>query len=141
MTSCFEVAMDLNEAGYLKSEDIDTATSVLVETLIAMGIIKERSRAVQDKAVEEEIYEAAEHAAAADDARADFEEEIAHAEIMFEAKERKELHEKIIAEADTVIDDNVHTATAALVDRGLIHPSNTEKVTRIIARSWASIDS
>ncbi|MFN2138524.1 MAG: hypothetical protein ACK2UK_21385 [Candidatus Promineifilaceae bacterium] len=141
MTSCFEVAMDLNEAGFLKGDDIETATTVLVQTLIAMGIIKERTEAVQRKAVEEEIYGAAEQEAAANDARADFEQEIRNAEIMFEAQERKTQHEKTIAEAEVVIDENVHTATAALVDHGLINPSNADAVTRIIARSWASIDS
>ena len=141
MTSCFEVAMDLADAGYVKPEDVNETTTVLVETLLALGVIKERSRAVEDKAAKEEIYTAAEYAAAADEAMGNFEDELRQAEIMIEAKEHNEKDEAIIKEADEVIDQNVHTATSALVENGLVKSADVDQVVRIIARSWASIDS
>jgi hypothetical protein len=141
MTSCFEVAMELTDAGYLEPEKLNDATTVLVETLLAMGVIKERSRAVQDKGTNEDIYEAATYAAASSEAMADFESEIREAEIMLEAKERREREEEIIAEAEVVINNDVRKATAALVDKGFVKENDADGVSSIIARSWAFIDS
>jgi hypothetical protein len=138
MASCFEVAMALTEAGYIQDKDLDSVTTILVETLLATGTIKERSRAVEDKAVDEEIYSAAEYAAAAEDARGNYEDEIRQAEIMLEAKERQMAHEAIIIEADEVIKENARLATASLVEKGFVDSASADQAKRLISQAWSS---
>lgn len=138
MASCFEVAMALTEAGYIEGKDLDSVTTILVETLLATGTIKERSRAVEDKVGDEELYTAAEFAAAADDARGNYEDEIRHAEIMLEAKERQIAHETIIIEADEVIKENARLATESLVEKGLVADANSGQIMDLIAQAWSS---
>ncbi len=138
MASCFEVAMALLDAGYVQDRDIDVVTTVLVETLLATGTIKERSRAVEDKAREEEIYTAAEFVAGADDAVGDFEDEIRQAETMLESKKRQMFNEEIIIEADEVIRENARLATATLVDKDLVSGADAGQVNQLIAQAWAS---
>jgi hypothetical protein len=138
MASCFEVAMALTEAGYVQDTDLDSVTTILVETLLATGTIKERSRAVEDKAVDEEVYTTAEYVAAADDARGDYEDEIRQAEIMLEAKERQMAHEAIIIEADEVIKKNARLATESLVEKGLVDGASADQIKDLIAQVWSS---
>lgn len=140
MASCFEVAMALTEGGFIQDKDLDTVTTILVETLLATGTIKERSRAVEDKSIEEEIYTAAEYAAAADDAMGDFTDEIRQAEIMLDARERQMSHEEIIIEADEVISENARLATATLLEKGLLDNTNADQVRQLIAQAWASTE-
>lgn len=138
MASCFEVAIALTEAGFIQDKDLDAVTTVLVETLLATGTIKERSRAVEDKTVNEEIYTTAEYAAAADDAMGNYEDEIRQAEIMLEAKERQMSHEEIIIEADGVINENARLATATLVEKGLIDGASAGQIKQLVAQAWSS---
>ncbi len=141
MTSCFEVAMALTEEGYVSSDDLDDATTVLVQTLLATGVIKERSRAVEEKEIEEEIYTSATYTAAAQEARANFEEEIRQAEIMIEAQERKLSNEKIIVAADEVIAESARLAAETLVEKGLVDSGDSEDVRKLVAELWASTSS
>ena len=140
MASCFEVAMALTESGFVQGKDLDAVTTILVETLLATGTIKERSRAVEEKSVEEEIYTAAEYTAGADDAMGDFEDEIRQAEIMLDARERQMSHKEIIIEADAVIGENARLATATLVDKGLVDNTNADQVRELIAQAWTSTE-
>lgn len=138
MASCFEVAMALTEAGFVQDKDLDLVTTILVDTLLATGTIKERSRAVENKAADEEIYAAAEYVAAAEDARGNYDDEIRQAEIMLEAKERQMAHEAIIFEADEVIKENARLATEALVERGLVKDAGADQARKLIAQAWSS---
>lgn len=137
MASCFEVAMALLESGDIEDKNLDEVTTVLVETLLATGTIKERSRAVEEHDKEEEIYKAAEDRAAADDARADFEDTIRQAEIMLDARDQQLRHKKVIIEADDVIAENARLATAALVEKSLIDSAKADQVRQLIAEAWA----
>ena len=138
MASCFEVAMALIDGGYIGDDDLDTVTTVLVETLLATGTIQERSRAVQDKAADEDMYTAAEYDAAADDAMGNYEDEIRQAEIMLDARERQISHEQIIIEADEVIQENAMLATATLLEKGLVDSEQADQVRQLIASAWSS---
>jgi hypothetical protein len=138
MASCFEVAMALAEAGYIEDKDFDSVTTILVETLLATGTIKERSRAVEDKSTDEEIYTAAEYVAAADDATADYEDLNRQAEIMLEAKERQLAHEKIIIEADEIIKENARLATETLVEKDMIDSAKASQVRALVTKAWSS---
>jgi predicted secreted acid phosphatase len=138
MASCFEVAMALTEAGYIQDKDLDSVTTILVETLLATGTIKERSQAVEDRAVDEEIYAAAEYAAAAEDARGNYDDEIHQAEIMLEAKERQMAHEAIIIDADEVIKENARLAIETLVEKGLVKDASADRAEKLIAQAWSS---
>jgi len=138
MASCFEVAMALIDGGFIRDDDLDSVTTILVETLLATGTIKERTRAVEDKTVDEEVYTAAEYVAGADDATADFEDLNRQAEIMLEAKERQLAHEKIIIKADEVIKKNASMATQSLVEQGFIEGSKADRVEKLIAQAWSS---
>jgi hypothetical protein len=140
MASCFEVSMALAEGGFIQGEDLDAVTTILVETLLATGTIKERSQAVEDKSIEDEIYTAAEYTAAANDAVGDFEDEIRQAEIMLDARERKMSHEEIIIEADALIGENARLATATLVEKGLADNTNADQVRELIAQAWTSTE-
>jgi hypothetical protein len=138
MASCFEVAMALTEAGFVQDKDLDLVTTILVDTLLATGTIKERSRAVENKAADEEIYAAAEYVAAAEDARGNYDDEIRQAEIMLEAKERQMAHEAIIIEADEVIKENARLASGTLVEKGLVDSASADQVRKLIAQAWSS---
>ena len=138
MASCFEVAIALTEAGFIQDKDLDAVTTILVETLLATGTIKERSRAVEDKAVDEEIYTTAEYAAAADDAVGNYEDEIRQAEIMLEAKERQMSHEEIIIGANEVINENARLATETLKEKGFIDGTSADQTKQLIAQAWSS---
>ena len=138
MASCFEVAMALTEAGYIQDKDLDSVTTILVETLLATGTIKERSRAVEEKAADDEIYTAAEYAAAAEDARGNYDDEIRQAEIMLEAKERQMAHEAIIIEADEVIKENARLATETLLEKGFVDSASADQVKHLITQAWSS---
>ncbi len=138
MASCFEVAMALIDAEYIEDDDLDSVTTVLVETLLATGTIRERSRAVQDRAADEDMYTAAEYDAAADDAMGNYEDEIRQAKIMLDAREREIMHEQIIIEADEVIQENAMLATATLLEKGLVDSEKADQVRQLIARAWAS---
>ncbi len=138
MASCFEVAMALADAGYIKGGDLEPVTTILVETLLATGAIKERSRAVEDKSVDEEIYTAAQYTAAADEAMGEFEDQIEQAEIMLEAKERQISHEEVIMEADELISENARLATTTLLQKGMVDSEKSGQVSRLITQAWAS---
>ena len=138
MASCFEVALALIDAGYIGDDDLDSVTTVLVETLLATGTIQERSRAVQDKAADEDMYTAAEYGAAAADAMGNYEDEIRQAELMLDARERQISHEQIIMEADEVIQENATLATATLLEKELVDSEKADQVRQLIARAWSS---
>jgi hypothetical protein len=138
MASCFEVALALAEAGYVSDNELNEVTTVLVETLLATGTIKERSRAVEDKTNIEELYKAAEYTAAADEAMGNFEDEINQAEIMLEAKARQLFNEEVIITADEVIAQNAQLATTTLVEKGFVNSADRDKVVKLIAMEWSS---
>ena len=138
MASCFEVAMTLMDAEYIQGDDLDAVTTVLVETLLATGTSKERTRAAEDKSRDEDLYTAAEYAAAADDAMGNFEDEIRQAEIMIEARERQLANEQVIIEADSVIKENARLAADSLIEKGLVHGATAGEVRNLIARAWSA---
>ena len=140
MASCFEVALALTEAGYVSDDSLNEVTTILVETLLATGTIKERSRAVEDKANIDELYKAAEYAAAADDAMGNFEDEISQAEIMLDARARQLFNEEVIMTADEIITQNAQMATATLVEEGFVSNADKEQVVNLISEAWSSND-
>lgn len=138
MASCFEVALALTEAGYVRDEQLDEVTTILVETLLATGTIKERSKAVEEKTNIEEVYKAAEYTAAADEAMGDFEDQISQAEIMLEARARQLFNEEVIMTADEIIAQNAQIATASLSEKGFVSDADKKKVLELIAKEWSS---
>ena len=138
MASCFEVSLALTEAGYVRDEQLDEVTTILVETLLATGTIKERSKAVEEKTNIEEVYKAAEYTAAADEAMGDFEDQISQAEIMLEARARQLFNEEVIMTADEIIAQNAQIATASLSEKGFVSDADKKKVLELIAKEWSS---
>jgi hypothetical protein len=137
MSTHFELAQALANAGYVSDADIQAAADVLTDALIIEAAEEVEAEAMDDYNKQEDLIAKVANWAAEDAAAGDFESVETDLDIIEDAAEQAMDDRDTVIIAEAVIDAAYTDAAAALLAAAIIDELNAEAVALLLADSLA----
>lgn len=133
MTTYFEMAQALANAGYVSDADIQAAADILADALIIEAAEAVEAAAMDDYSEQEDLLAKAENWLAEDAIAGDIELAEIDADIIDDAAEQALFDRDTVITAEAVIDAAYEDAAAALLTAALIDEVNVLAVAALLA--------
>ena len=133
MTTYFDLAQALVDAGYVSEADIQAAADILADALVIEAAEEAEADAMDDYGDQEDTIAEAEVWAAEDVAEGDFESLAIDKDIVDDAAEQALDDRDTVIAAEAVIDAAYTDAAAALLAAAIIDEANAEAVASLLA--------
>lgn len=137
MSTHFELAQALANAGYVSDADIQAAADILMDALIIEAAEEVEAEAMDDYNKQEDLIAKVANWAAEDAVAGDFESVEIDLDIIEDAAEQAMGDRDTVIIAEVVIDAAYTDAAAALLAAAIIDEANAEAVALLLADSLA----
>ena len=138
MTSYQKIAQALIEAGYLSPANRDASVDVLRKTLTSVEAVQDRAAALADQAEQEDMITGAKEFARQDAAAGDKKDLSIDRAILQDAKNKEEVDQSAIKQAEAEISRQCKRAAKTLVSAGLIDKTYRKNAAIVIEQVWVA---